>query len=283
MIVAEAIEQCFALGGQRASVLRVLLRVGDDGATDDEIADAVDSSKRDPLRSRRRELVYGGLVERSGKKRPGVGGKPATVWRAVAPEREVIVIEEVSLSHREKIAAREQLVGTIRQTYTPTTVPAELGKLARWLLYKIATIEDSGQATDRRAGELIDNVLALGRAESFVLRFLLEADGATDKEIAHGIHKSTSAVQARRVGLVHAGLVEANGKRKGSTVWRAVDPERTIAAIEEVSLAHREKVAAREQLVGTIRRCYTPTTVPAELGKLARWLKFKIKAHEVAR
>lgn len=140
MIVAEAIERTLVQGGATADVLRFLLRIGDEGATDDEIATGLEW-KVNAVQARRVRLCYAGLVERTEKKRDGAGGKPATVWRAVAPERPCVVIEEVLLSHREKLAAREQLVGTIRRCYTPETVPTELAKLARWLKFKIEAHE----------------------------------------------------------------------------------------------------------------------------------------------
>ncbi len=140
MIVGDAIEHTLAQGGAQADVLRFMLRIGDTGATDDEIAEGL-SRKVNAIQARRVSLCYAGLIERTEQKRDGAGGLPSTVWRAVAPEREQIVIIEVLLSHREKLAAREQLVGVIRQGFKPDTVPAELAKLARWLRFKIEAHE----------------------------------------------------------------------------------------------------------------------------------------------
>lgn len=140
MIVAEAIELTLVQGGATGDVLRFMLRVDDLGATDDEIAEGL-GWKVNAVQARRVQLCYAGLVERTDKKRDGAGGRPSTVWRAVPPEREQVVIREVLLSHQEKVAAREQLTGTIRRCYTPDTVPAELAKLARWLKFKIEAHE----------------------------------------------------------------------------------------------------------------------------------------------
>jgi hypothetical protein len=141
MIVAEAIEQCLAVGGLRAEVLRVFLRIEPRGLTDEELGQFFDRAVHEQVRTLRRRLCYDGLVERTDEKRSGAAGRPSTVWRSVAPERPCIVIEEVTLSHREKLAAREQLVGTIRRCYSPETVPVELAKLARWLGFKIKAHE----------------------------------------------------------------------------------------------------------------------------------------------
>lgn len=122
--------------GARWRVLSFIIEQGDVGATDDEIASGL-SSKINAIQARRVELVYAGFVEAAASKRTGQGGKPATVWRVIPSERLHYAVEEVQLSHDEKVAAREQLAGLLRSTFaSPADAPVELVKLAQWLRFK---------------------------------------------------------------------------------------------------------------------------------------------------
>lgn len=58
------------------------------GLTDDEI-EVLTRLKHQTASARRRELVLLGLVVDSGHRRPTRSGRPATVWRAVAPHEQV--------------------------------------------------------------------------------------------------------------------------------------------------------------------------------------------------
>lgn len=63
----------------RAAVLRYIAGRGDDGATDEEVQDALEMNPS-TQRPRRVELVRMGVVEDSGRRRKTKGGRQATVW-----------------------------------------------------------------------------------------------------------------------------------------------------------------------------------------------------------
>lgn len=66
-------------GSQRLRVLEAIARAGDEGRTDAELEDRLGMLRPSPG-NRRGELVAGGWVRDSGRRRPTRTGSPAVVW-----------------------------------------------------------------------------------------------------------------------------------------------------------------------------------------------------------
>jgi len=67
------------VGTQRMRVLVAIALAGDDGRTDQELEDELEMRRPSPG-NRRGELVLGGWVRDSGRRRPTHSGGPANVW-----------------------------------------------------------------------------------------------------------------------------------------------------------------------------------------------------------
>ncbi len=66
-----------------ARVFRVLVGLGEVGATDEELADILYDFRPETVRARRVGLMHAGRVDDSGRRRPTASGNSAAVWIAV--------------------------------------------------------------------------------------------------------------------------------------------------------------------------------------------------------
>lgn len=113
----------------------------------------------------------------------------------------------------------------------------------------------------------------------------IDEHGRTDEELADALDMKLTTAQARRVSLLHAGLIRSSGQtrplasgRQG-IVWEAVPEHEFVRPIEEVRFSARDKAQALIELRKMTRTLWPTGGIPPEIDKLGLWLAYKVKTN----
>ena len=191
----------------RRRVLKFIARCGARGATDQEIARALELSI-DTARIRRTALVEMGLIVDAGACRPGLSGQRSNVW--VVASHFARNIEPSAVAHVQGDTAAPAAPGLALERSDDRSHHAPFA----------CRSDPRGEA----AAEIAPHV---GRLEGQVYDFIVGQGrrGATDQEAAEQLRIQLDTVRARRVGLRDRGLIVDSGRRRPTrsgrpaTVW----------------------------------------------------------------